>query len=71
MSHIDPWDPKPDAVAKHRSPHKTISTSNAGIQLTELLPRNAQHTDKLSILRNICQPEPGIGNSHPKGSQYF
>ena len=27
LSHIDTWDPKPEAAAEHRSPFKPISTA--------------------------------------------
>ncbi len=70
MSHIDTWDPKPDVPAERRSPFKNISTSVAGIGFTELLFNTSKHADKLTIVRCMTQPTPGIGNSHPIGSQY-
>jgi len=71
VSHIDTWDPKPDAVAEHRSPFKTIQTNVPGINVTELLTHSSKHLDKLSLIRCMTQPTPGIGNSHPAGSQYI
>lgn len=71
VSHIDTWDPKPDAAAEHRSPFKPIPTNVPGIFVTELLAKTAQHMDKLAVVRCMTQPTPGIGNSHPKGSQYI
>ena len=71
MSHMDTWDPKPDLPAEHRSPFKNISTSVPGIEVTELLAKTSKHADKLTIVRCMTQPTPGIGNSHPKGSQYI
>lgn len=70
VSHIDTWDPKPDAPVEHRSPFKPIATRADGVQFTELLAKTAQHADKLAVVRCMTQPTPGIGNSHPKGSQY-
>lgn len=70
VSHMDTWDPKPEAPAEQRSPFKTISTKADGVQYTELLSRTARVADKLAIVRCMTQPTPGIGNSHPKGSQY-
>jgi hypothetical protein len=70
VSHIDTWDPKPDAPLEHRSPFKAISTPVAGLQVTELLSRTAPLASKLTVVRCMTQPTPGIGNSHPKGSQY-
>jgi Protein of unknown function (DUF1501) len=71
MSQMDTWDPKSEAVAEHRSPFKPIATNVPGIRFTELLTKTAAHADKLSIVRCMTQPTPGIGNSHPKGSQYI
>ena len=71
VSHTDTWDPKPLAPEEHRSPFKTIQTRRPGVQLTELLTKTAEHLDKLTIVRCMTQPTPGIGNSHPKGSQYI
>lgn len=71
VSHIDTWDPKPDAPLEHRSPFKPISTNVPGMQFTELLSKTARYADKLTVVRCMMQPTPGIGNSHPKGSQYI
>src|SRR5205085_6993844 len=68
VSQIDTWDPKPDAPAEHRSPFKPIRTK-ADMQFTELLTKTARVADKLTVVRCMTQPTPGIGNSHPKGSQ--
>ena len=71
VSQMDTFDPKPDAVAEHRSPFKTIQTNVPGIQFTELLTKTSGFANKLTIVRCMTQPKPGIGNSHPKGSQYI
>ena len=71
VSHIDTFDPKPDAPAEHRSPFKPISTVVPGMQFTELLRKTAKVADKLTVVRCMTQPTPGIGDSHPKGSQYI
>lgn len=70
VSHLDTWDPKPDAPTEHRSPFKTIKTKADGVYFTELLSKTAQVADRLTVVRCMTQPTPGIGNSHPKGSQY-
>ncbi len=70
ISHIDTWDPKPDAPLEHRSPFKPIRTAADGMLFTELLSKTARIADKLTVVRCMTQPTPGIGNSHPKGSQY-
>ena len=69
LSHIDTWDPKPDALAGHASPYRTIQTSATGVHFTELLTRTAKVADKLSIIRSMHHTS-GIANGHPKGTQY-
>ena len=71
VSHIDTWDPKPDAPSEHRSPFKTISTVVPGMQFTELLSKTAKVANKLTVVRCMTQPTAGIGDSHPKGSKYI
>ena len=71
VSQMDTFDPKPDAPAEHRTPFKIIPTKVPGIQFTELLTKTADHADKLTVVRCMTQPKPGIGDSHPKGSQYI
>ena len=71
MSHIDTWDPKPDAAAEHRSPFRPISTNVPGIHVSELLKQTARHMDKLTLVRCMTQPLPGVANSHPLGAQYI
>ena len=52
-SHIDMWDPKPDAPAEIRGPYRPISTKVPGIQVCEHLPLQAKIMDKLSIIRSV------------------
>ncbi|MEX2186163.1 MAG: DUF1501 domain-containing protein [Pirellulales bacterium] len=52
-SHIDLWDPKPDAPDNVRGVFKPISTKVSGIQVSELLPRMAERADKLAIVRSV------------------
>src|SRR5689334_20760994 len=40
-SHLDTFDPKPDAPAEYRGPYSVIPTRNPGVFFTELLPRLA------------------------------
>lgn len=53
ISQMDTWDPKPDAPVDHRSPYHPISTAVSGIQFTSLMPRIAQHADKLAVVRSM------------------
>jgi Protein of unknown function (DUF1501) len=65
-SHIDLWDPKPDASDTVRGEFQTISTNVAGIQVSELLPELAQRTDKLAIVRSVHHTQ----SSHNSGMYY-
>lgn len=63
-SHIDTYDPKPDATSDYRGPFATIPTKIPGMQFTELLPMQAKIADKFTVLRSMRQ---GAGG-HPAGS---
>lgn len=63
-SHIDTYDPKPDAQSEYRGPFGTIPTKVAGLRFTELLPRQAAIADKFTVLRSMHQAAGG----HPAGS---
>lgn len=63
-SHLDTYDPKPNAEAEYRGPFRTISTKIPGMPFTELLPRQAAIADKFTILRSMLN---GAGG-HPAGS---
>ncbi|HLJ12572.1 MAG TPA: DUF1501 domain-containing protein [Planctomycetaceae bacterium] len=52
-SHIDMWDPKPEAPAEIRGPYAPISTRVPGLSLCEHLPLQASIADKLSFLRSV------------------
>jgi hypothetical protein len=53
MSHLDTWDLKPDASPEVRGEFRSIATAVPGIRVGEHMPRLAQHTDKLAIVRSI------------------
>jgi hypothetical protein len=63
-SHIDTYDPKPEAASEYRGPFATIPTKIPGVQFTELLPMQAAIADKFTVLRSMRQ---GAGG-HPAGS---
>ena len=52
-SHIDMWDPKPDAPPEIRGPYRSIATAVPGIRVCEHLPLQARIMDKLSIIRSV------------------
>jgi uncharacterized protein (DUF1501 family) len=50
-SHIDTFDPKPDAPVEIRGEFGTIPTRQAGVRICEHLPLLARQFDKLSLIR--------------------
>jgi hypothetical protein len=52
-SHIDMYDLKPEAPAEYRGEFKPIQTRVPGLDICELLPRQAAIADKLAIVRNM------------------
>jgi uncharacterized protein (DUF1501 family) len=60
MSHIDTWDPKPDAGYDYMGEFRTaIPTNVDGIQIGELFPRLAQQADKYSLIRSMTHRNNG------------
>lgn len=52
-SHIDTYDPKPEAPIEFRGDFKTIPTKVSGLNLCEYLPLHAEIADKFSVIRGI------------------
>ena len=65
-SHLDTFDPKPEAPAEIRGPFAAISTSVAGIALGELLPECARRMERLVLLRALTS---NLGE-HNLGAHY-
>ena len=64
-SHLDTFDPKPDAGYDYCGPfNKPIATNVDGIRIGEALPMLAKHADKYSIIRSMTH---GI-NGHETAS---
>lgn len=53
ISHLDTFDPKPDAGTEIRGEFHPIQTNVPGIQLSEHLPGLAQRADKLAVIRSM------------------
>ena len=64
-SHLETYDPKPDAPAEIRGPFGSIATRAAGVRISELLPRHAEVADRFSILRSLSH----TGFCHQQGNQ--
>lgn len=52
LSHIDSFDPKPEAPAEIRGKYRPISTSVPGLMIGELLPHISRCIDKLTLVRS-------------------
>ena len=52
-SHLDTWDPKPDAPLEYRGPFAPIRTKVPGLHITELFPQTAKLADTFSVIRSM------------------
>jgi hypothetical protein len=66
-SHIDTFDPKPDAPAEVRGAFRAVPTSVPGVRFCEHLPRVAARAHRLAVVRTMTQ---GQGD-HEHGSHTF
>jgi hypothetical protein len=51
-SHLDTFDPKPNAPAAYRGPFASIPTKTPGVRFSELLPRLAARSDRFALVRS-------------------
>jgi hypothetical protein len=77
-SHIDTFDPKPDAPPEIRGDFKTIPSKIAGIQFSELLPGLAARADKFALVRSLAHRENNhlvathhLLTGHPQPGAFF
>jgi hypothetical protein len=52
-SHTDMYDLKPEAPVEYRGEFRPIQTNVAGVQICELMPRQARIWDKLAVVRSL------------------
>jgi len=50
-SHLDTFDPKPNAPTAIRGPFSTIQTRTPGVRFTELFPKTAARSDRFALIR--------------------
>jgi len=62
-SHIDTFDPKPEAAGQVRGDLKAIDTSAPGIQVSEQFPKLAQLMENVAILRGMSTDEADHGRA--------
>src|SRR5467141_2924333 len=61
-SHIDIWDPKPDAPSNIRGEFKPIKSNVPGIWLSEVMPQLAKQMDKATLVRSVSYTPAGLFN---------
>ena len=61
-SHLDLWDPKDDVPDNVRSSFKRIPSKVSGMDVTELMPKFAEVTDKLTLIRSMSYTPVGLFN---------
>ena len=66
-SHLESFDPKPDAPEEVRGPMDTISTRLSGVRLGECMTQTAAMMDKIAIVRSMTSP---LGE-HNFGTHYL
>jgi hypothetical protein len=59
MSHLDTFDPKPDAPSDIRGEFRPIRTAVGGMELSEHLPRLARQARRLAVVRSVHHGAPG------------
>jgi Protein of unknown function (DUF1501) len=52
LSHLDSFDPKPEAPEEVRGPFKAIDTAVPGVKVGELLPMTAKVMDRIALVRS-------------------
>src|SRR5437762_12942427 len=53
VTHIDSFDPKPDAPEEIRGSLSTIPTTLPGVRFTEVMPQLARQTDRIALVRTF------------------
>src|SRR6516162_6360754 len=61
-SHLDLWDPKDNVPDNVRSVFKAIDTKTSGVKVTEIMPKFAQVTDKVTLIRSMSYTPVGLFN---------
>lgn len=61
------WDPKPEAPAEIRGEFGTIATATPGLHIGELMPRTAQLTDRIAVLRAMSTAD----NAHSSSGYWM
>lgn len=63
QSHVDTWDPKPNAPAEVRGEFASIATRVAGTRVCEHMPRLAQLANHFTIVRSVTHEDSDHGSA--------
>ena len=66
-SHIDTFDPKPDAPQEIRGSFGVLETNVKGVRISDQLPKLAKQMDKFSIIRSVTSPD----GTHETATHYL
>ena len=55
-SHLETFDPKPEAPAEVRGPFDAMETRVPGVRISEHMPRTAAMLDKVALVRSMTSP---------------
>ena len=66
-SHLETFDPKPEAPSEVRGPFGSIETALPGVRVSEVMPGIARQLDRMAVLRSVTSP---LGE-HNLGSHYL
>ncbi len=61
-SHLDIWDPKPDAPDNVRGDFAPLKTNVPGLHVTEVMPNLAKVVDKTTLIRSVSYTPAGLFN---------
>ena len=61
-SHLDIWDPKPDAPDNIRSEFGVIESAIKGVYLTDVMPKLAKVLDRATLIRSVSYTPAGLFN---------
>src|SRR5438477_4277424 len=61
-SHLDIWDPKPDAPDNIRGDVAPIKTAITGVQVSEVMPNLAKVLNKTTLIRSVSYTPAGLFN---------
>ena len=67
MTHVDTFDPKPNAGEKVSGPVKAINTKADGVQVSEYLPMIANQMDKMCLVRGLTTTQ----GAHEQGNYFM